>query len=309
MNLIIGDNGAGKTFLLKALYSAVRTLEEYKRGNDQRSLETILADKLHWIFQANQISDLVTNGTTGPLECEISFDGNPLSYQLENSSTQLTVKNQADPRSSNSVFLPANEVLALHHIILKSRNQDRIFGFDDTYLDLARALQLAPAHKNLEFANSRKQLKNIIGGQVTYDTVTKTWQYQTNNRSYPIGITAEGIKKIAILDTLLSNKYLDSGSIIFIDEPEAALHPAAISKFLDVTAELAKSGMQFFFATHSYHVINKLFLLSQQNHLSIPVLSKETDQWRSANLRHGIPKNKITDESIRLYEEELELTS
>ena len=32
INLIIGENGTGKTFLLKALYSAVRSMEEYRRG-------------------------------------------------------------------------------------------------------------------------------------------------------------------------------------------------------------------------------------------------------------------------------------
>ena len=36
INLVIGGNGSGKTFLLKAIYSSLRTLEEYKRGNEQR---------------------------------------------------------------------------------------------------------------------------------------------------------------------------------------------------------------------------------------------------------------------------------
>jgi len=47
INLVIGDNGTGKTFLLKALYCAVRTLEEYKRGDDQRTATEILAEKLY----------------------------------------------------------------------------------------------------------------------------------------------------------------------------------------------------------------------------------------------------------------------
>lgn len=29
LNLIIGENGTGKTFLLKAMYAAVKCLEEY----------------------------------------------------------------------------------------------------------------------------------------------------------------------------------------------------------------------------------------------------------------------------------------
>ena len=34
LNLIIGENATGKTFLLKSLYSAVRAMEDYKRGDD-----------------------------------------------------------------------------------------------------------------------------------------------------------------------------------------------------------------------------------------------------------------------------------
>ena len=63
INLIIGGNGSGKTFLLKSIYSSLRTLEDYKRGNEQRSASEILADKLYWTFQAEKIGDLVTRGT------------------------------------------------------------------------------------------------------------------------------------------------------------------------------------------------------------------------------------------------------
>ncbi|MDP5191391.1 hypothetical protein ORJ03_15890, partial [Rheinheimera baltica] len=43
INLIIGGNGTGKTFLLKAIYSSLRTLEVYKRGQEQRTAAEILA--------------------------------------------------------------------------------------------------------------------------------------------------------------------------------------------------------------------------------------------------------------------------
>ena len=42
INLILGPNSCGKTFLLKALYSAIRTLEDYRRGDDQRTASEIL---------------------------------------------------------------------------------------------------------------------------------------------------------------------------------------------------------------------------------------------------------------------------
>ena len=53
INLIIGENGTGKTFLLKSLYSAVKSMEEYKRGDDISPISDILAEKLRWTFQVD----------------------------------------------------------------------------------------------------------------------------------------------------------------------------------------------------------------------------------------------------------------
>lgn len=311
INLLIGSNGCGKTFLLKAMYAAVRTLEEYKRGRERRSAAEILADKLYWTFQAEKIGDLVAKGTYVPLSYKMKFDDNDFSYSFGKDTSRqiLTLENDIPPRSSNSVFLPAKEVLSLHSIILESREQDKVFGFDDTYLDLAKALRLLPkGGKNYaEFAASRRHLESMLGGKVEFDEASGCWQFKKGKQRFPVGVTAEGVKKIAILDTLLGNRYLDTRSVIFIDEPEAALHPAAISRFLDIIANLSERGIQFFLASHSYFVIKKLFLIAQAKNISIPTLSEDGKKWIEKNLQDGMPDNPIIEESIRLYKQEVEL--
>lgn len=311
INLVIGCNGVGKTFLLKALYSAMKTLEEYKRGDDQRTAAEILAEKLYWTFQPDKIGDLVTKGADGALSCKVQFDNQDFIYSFGKDTTKQisSLENHVQPRSSNSVFLPAKEVLSLHQIILKSREQDKAFGFDDTYLDLARALRQSPTRgKNYtEFAKSRQNLEEILGGRVEFDEASGRWQFKKGNQKFPIGVTAEGIKKIAILDTLLGNRYLDTSSIVFIDEPESALHPMAVSKLLDIVAVLAERGIQFFLASHSYFVLKKLFLIAQEQNMSIPMISAHDSDWTRANLKDGMPENTIIDESIRLYKEEVGL--
>lgn len=312
INLVIGGNGSGKTFLLKALYSAMRTIEEYKRGDVQRTAAEILADKLYWTFQSEKIGDLVSKGATGPLSCRIKFDQRDFLYSFGKDTTKQIsqLESHVSPRESNSIFLPAKEVLSLHHIILKSREQDKVFGFDDTYLDLARALGQSPKRgKNYpEFAQSRNSLEDILDGKVEYDEATGRWQFKNkNNQKFHIGVTAEGVKKIAILDTLLGNRYLDRSSIIFIDEPESALHPVAISKLLDIMVMLSDFGIQIFLASHSYFVVKKLFLISQEKNISIPVISSAENGWQCEDLRQGISDNPIINESIRLYKQEIEL--
>lgn len=315
INLVIGSNGSGKTFLLKAIYASLRTLEEYRRGNEQRTAPEILADRLYWTFQAERIGDLVTRGSAAPLKSHVSIDGHDFVYGFGRETTRQisSLENHVAPRSSNSVFLPAKEVLSLHQIILKSREQDRAFGFDDTYFDLARALRITPTRGNdyRAFSKSRKDLEKILGGSIEYDEGSGRWIFVKGRNRFPIGVTAEGIKKIAILDTLLGNRYLDNHSIVLIDEPESALHPSAISRLLDIIAALAEAGLQFFLASHSYFVVKKLLLIAQERSWSIPVLSGEEHAgdtiWNQNDLMEGMPDNQIIDESVQLYQQEVEL--
>lgn len=197
--------------------------------------------------------------------------------------------------------------MSLYPIILKSRDEDRIFGFDDTYLDLVRAL-MQPCQKGNNyqgFSPSRDQLREIIDGKVDLDDKTGAWYYYQGKNYYTIGETAEGIKKLAIFDRLLGNRYLNRNSIVFLDELESSLHPKAVVKFLDIIYMLAKSGLQFFIASHSYFTIKKLCLIAKKHNESIPVLSLSSNCAPVIeDLHDGMPDNSIIDEAVALYEAE-----
>lgn len=244
INLIIGENGTGKTFLLKAIYSAVRTLEEYKRGDDIRPVNDVLSEKLRWTFQVDRLGDLVSRSSRDGLSFAMDLDDKSIEYQFTASAASKVggadVSNGS--KEGNSIFIPAKEVLSLYSVILKSREIDKSFGFDDTYYDLAKALRISPTREEnyAPFAESRRMVKDVIDGKIEYDSDANKWSYKnSHNQKFSIGATSEGIKKISIMDRLLANGYLDNNSIIFIDEIESALHPAAICQFLDMIAYLA----------------------------------------------------------------------
>lgn len=314
INLIIGANGTGKTFLLKSIYSAVRTFEEYHRGDDIRTVSDILSEKIRWTFQVEKIGDIVKKGCSDPLEFQMSFDGGDFSYFLSQSTTTkiTSVTPSIETRNAKSIFIPAKEVLSLYSVILKSREIDQSFGFDDTYYDLVRALRIAPRKgKNFRiFSIARKSLSNVISGKVDVDEKSGKWYYKDDKKyRYSIAATSEGIKKISILDRLLANGYLSNSSIVFIDEVESALHPDAICKFLDMIGNISSEmGIQFFITSHSYFVVKKLYLIAKKQKGLVTCISLEKKgecEPCVCDLHDGIPNNSIIDTSIELYDEEI----
>ena len=313
LNLVIGPNKSGKSFFLKALYSAIRTLEDFGKGNDGRSFSDILAEKLRWCFQAEKIGELVTKGADEPLQFCMMDDGEMLSYSFSSGAEKKAgnIKNDHRKREVNSIFLPAKEVLSLFDIIREYTTIKRKFGFDSTYEDLVNALSIAPHRgKNFSaFSKARGSLETMLGGKADFDQSTNRWYYKEGKIKYNIGIASEGVKKISILDRLLANDYLSKGSIIFIDEIESALHPQAITALMDIIADLSeKMQIQFFISTHSYHVVKKMYLLALKSGKFTPCISFCKDgNAQLSNMAENFPENPIIDESVRLYEEELDI--
>jgi len=311
INLIIGPNSSGKTVLLKALYAAQKTIELYRRGKNIDSDKEILFKKLYWTFQTDRIGNLVRKPEQGNLSFSMTeADGGVFSYSFSPSTERQIVRlsNSCKPTESNSVFIPAKEVLSLLDIIAFERESRQTFGFDETYYDLAKVLTPTGKGKNKKvFSNLRNKLADAINGRIVYNKEKKSWVFKQGSTEHDINLTSEGTKKIAILDTLLGNHFLSEKSIVFIDEPEAGLHPALLVELLGIITSLAKAGLQFFISSHSYFVIKKLYLVAHQEGMDIPVISfnSNPDLVEINNLRTGMPQNQIIEESINLYNEEL----
>jgi AAA15 family ATPase/GTPase len=314
INLFIGANSTGKTFLLKALYGIIRAQEEFGRGDDPRDFDDVLAEKFYWTFQTDKLGDLVKKGSGNRLKATITMVDNcslALEFGQDTTKKITPTLNNLPKREANSIFLPPKEVLSLAKVILKSALQDKAFGFDATYVDLVLALQTPTqmGRNYKSFMQSRQKLETMFQGRIEFDAQNEKWIYKQGNSKYSVNATAEGIKKIAILDILLGNRYLSPESVVFIDEPESALHPGAISEFLEIVELLSEQGIQFFISTHSYFVVKKLYLIAQKNQTSLPVLIGDNDaNWSQEDLKEGMPQNSIINEAIRLFDEEMEIT-
>lgn len=311
LNLLIGRNGSGKTYFLKSLYAALKTVEQYRRGKEPRSAKELLADSLYWTFQTSDLGSLVRKGEQ-MLSFEMKSEQGELfdySFGPDTSKAVQNLKDTFEPTEANSIFIPAKEIVSLQDVILRSYEVDKEFGFDKTYVDLARALSKTKQGRNYEeFANARKQLKDAIGGKLEYNQEKKVWIFKdSSRRTFELGITSEGIKRLAILDLLLGNYYLSRESVIIIDEAEANLHPEMIHQFMEILVCLAKAGLQVFISTHSYFVIKNLYILAHRHRMSIPTFSFTEAGVERSDLQQEMPENPIIRESINIYREEIDL--
>lgn len=311
VNLLIGHNGVGKTFLLKALYSALKTVEQYQRGREPRGIKDILAENLYWSFQPSSLGSIVKKGQPMLTFMMTSDKGESFSYSFGNSTVSeiKTLENTFRPTEVNSIFIPAKEVVSLQDSILRLYEVDKIFGFDKTYVDLARAMSKTIQGRNYkEFSEARVELNDALGGKLEYDSMRSAWMFKDmDKRTFDIMLTSEGIKRLSILELLLGNHYLSKESVVIIDEAEANLHPELVARFMKVILLMAKAGVQFFISTHSYFVIKNLYILSQEHQVSIPTWSFDKGGVTVGDLKNGMPDNAIIRESVNIYRREISL--
>lgn len=329
INLLIGENDTGKTGLLKLLYGTVKALEVHrlKQQNGGTTIKKELSTKLYNTFMPRNkgLGDLVQKSSENK-RLSVDIDIAQGSYQQKvhyawGESTSDTITDCSEshgkelPENINTLFVPAKEVLTAFKDIRNIRNNYYGTGFDDTYLDLINALDLPTTPGRLldELKQVNQNLEKLFDGKIEQTkNIDQPFIFKKGNQKFAMQQTAEGIKKIGILTTLINNRQLGKGTILFMDEPEANLHPKAIRELVKMIVGMSKAGVQVFLASHSYFVIKQLAISALQESVTVGCWSLERTEDRAAvettfhDMSEGVlPQNRILEESMEMYEEDV----
>ena len=320
INILIGKNDTGKTHLLKTLYSFAKSSEEFIKQSSQphaaqETFSTILANKLLWTFQpeGNGLSEIVTKGQA-KLKVEVRLCQENYHFSFGRDTTRKITdcsSNIVCPESLQTFFIPPKELLTAFDAIGAVREQLQIFGFDDTYYDLIKALRLPTTKGNIQrdMKEVLDSLEELFTGEIVREE--NRFIFKRGREKFGMSQVAEGIKKIGILTTLIRNRTLQKGTILFMDEPETNLHPEAIIALVKMLFILSKAGIQIYIATHSYFIIKQFELLAREHNQNIQLCSlvksngNITGEFR--DLQEGLLDNPIIDASIQLYEDDVRL--
>ena len=131
--------------------------------------------------------------------------------------------------------------------------------------DLADALRFEYTG-GMAFPDVYKKLTGdaIIGGKIAI-TENGDLSFQENGRSFSLPVTAMGVANLGILALLIERKVLDEDTLLFIDEPEAHLHPAWQVVMAEALFELARQGVNVVIATHSIDILKWLEVHVKKN--------------------------------------------
>ncbi len=316
INIIIGENGTGKTQLLKAAYAANAALCDELQGSD-------LAKRLCRIYRptGDNLGKLVRHGTAVGAHAQIGAHfagGQRLQARFTSASKTVALPVfVAQPALGAPLFFPTKEVLSLlRGIKHKDADLKTIESiFDSTYLDLCEKLMVKKPIKAEEmierdprFGAVYEKLVNALEGRFSlnglggfvqmsfdpgqYQVQRDKDQHDLNTRmqakfiankgeSVSANMAAEGIRKLGILQLLLQNHQLDPGrtGTLFWDEPETNMNPKLMKLLVEILLELSRNGQQIVLATHDYVLLKWFDLLVKKglgDHIRFHALSNES---------------------------------
>lgn len=270
LNVIVGENGLGKSHLLKLLYSVLKVNADAK-DLTKTTLATAYADKLKNVFRPDDLGRLVKR-KQGRQKCEIGLrmdeDSRNCAFAFATqakSSVQVDTVPQAPPQQAPA-YIPTRELVTLCPWFTDLYHNYHV-PFEETWYDTVSLLGLPTVKGPREkvVAQLLQPLEAAMGGSVAVDTVSgRFYLNMPGEGKMEMPVVAEGIRKLAMLARLISTGMLQDKGYLFWDEPESNLNPKLIKVVAGCILHLCQQGIQVFVATHSYFLLKELEILSRQ---------------------------------------------
>ena len=134
---------------------------------------------------------------------------------------------------------------------------------------------------NQKLDQVKDEITSLIGGFIFYDFEDDEFKFKKDDDEYSMQNTASGVKQLGLIQRLLSNRTLNDGLFIIMDEPEVNLHPEWQVEFAQlIVMMIQKLDIPVFINSHSPQFIEALEVYSAKYGLSDETtfyLSKKSD--------------------------------
>jgi energy-coupling factor transporter ATP-binding protein EcfA2 len=279
LNVIIGENGLGKTHILKLAYSLLAASAEggkkYKGESPTKNLlQGRIAEKLINVFRPESLGRLAQR-KQGRERCAVTAGfidtrlNTALSFATQSRSEVKIDKLPKKWLSKPPVFLPTRELLSLYPNFI-SVYENHYLEIEETYRDTCLLLGSPPVKGPREKRVSAlvAPIEEIMGGKVYLDKNGRFYLSIPGKGNMEIPLVAEGWRKLGMVASLIATGSLLDKGYLFWDEPETNLNPKLIKLMAEVILHLCRNGIQVFIATHSLFLLRELELLGNKQEFS-----------------------------------------
>ena len=283
INIFVGENGTGKTHIMKILYAACQSTRK----------DIVFSQKLVKTFRPDDlnINRLISRSKGGTSQIEVISENSVIKTKFTTRTKKWEAETLGESKWENanseliSTFIPSKEILANAYQFEAAYLKD-IIDFDETYLDIITAakIDISCGPNSVEKKKYLDKLKDIMLGTVTVSD-EKFYLKPGTQAKIEFHLVAEGLRKLALLWQLIKNGTLEKGTILFWDEPEANLNPKTIPTLVEILLELQREGVQIFISTHDY-VISKYFEIRSKKSDNIIYFSLFKNQNDSVSFEH-----------------------
>ena len=279
LNVFVGENGTGKTHLLKLPYAVVATSASGARRNNGEKptkgpLQRDLAQKLIQVFRPESLGRLARR-QRGRNRCDVELlfhcSEHTFRFSFSSQSTKEVILDTCPTKWVDKVpvFLPAHELLTIFPGFV-SIYDSHYLQFDETWRDTCQLLGAA----TLKGARERKviellePLEEQMGGRLSLDANGRFYLRQPGVGVIEVHLVAEGIRKLAMLARLIATGSLLDHGVLFWDEPESNLNSKLVRGVAEAILQICSHGVQVFVATHSLFLLRELETLLKEDRFS-----------------------------------------
>jgi predicted ATPase len=144
--------------------------------------------------------------------------------------------------------------------------------------------------------------QTILGGEVIFDDDTKKMIYKPYNTDLYLEMFQVSSMAAEISPLVLFLKYIiapshnkkESKSLLFIEEPEAHLHPEIQVKLMEIFAKLVKENIKIIITSHSDFMFNKMNNLILEKKLDVSNISAIIfEQSEQGSISKVLPTDKL----------------
>lgn len=245
INVLIGENGVGKTTILKMIYAAAQWSVKQTDQGKTKKLE-------HFFSNSIKDSECLKNAENKDGYCYYKVSDGTHSFEDSLSHKGIFNYDQWFGLDIQSVFIPTTEMLS-HAKGFLAMNQKYNMPFDGTQIDIIVNASL-PETREIPsvMGGILDKISTVIEGTVILED-DSFYVLKKDGRKVDFSLEAEGLRKLGLLWKLIRNGLLERGTILLWDEPEANLNPELYPLVAEILLELQKNGVQIFVATHSYN--------------------------------------------------------